>query len=127
MIWRWCQRDPLGVCGFTRPDCHRLVLTSALWTMGWRRWQEGWSVLLSDVGNFKVCPWPAILTLHSPHIDPSIVLVAPQVDHPTPLTKVAAAGDSTSSATLHCRARGVPNIDFTWAKNGVPLDLQDPR
>ncbi|XP_005361306.1 nephrin [Microtus ochrogaster] len=56
-----------------------------------------------------------------------VVRFAPQVDHPTPLTKVAAAGDSTSSATLHCRARGVPNIDFTWTKNGVPLDLQDPR
>ncbi|KAM5236329.1 nephrin [Ctenodactylus gundi] len=56
-----------------------------------------------------------------------IVRFAPQVEHPTPLTKVAAAGDSTSSATLHCRARGVPNIVFTWAKNGVPLDLQDPR
>uniref|UniRef100_A0A2K6R0C6 NPHS1 adhesion molecule, nephrin n=1 Tax=Rhinopithecus roxellana TaxID=61622 RepID=A0A2K6R0C6_RHIRO len=41
--------------------------------------------------------------------------------------KVAAAGDSTSFATLHCRARGVPNIVFTWTKNGVPLDLQDPR
>ncbi|XP_048646979.1 nephrin isoform X2 [Marmota marmota marmota] len=56
-----------------------------------------------------------------------IVRFAPQVEHPTPLTKVAAAGDSTSSATLHCRARGVPNIIFTWSKNGVPLDLQDPR
>ncbi|XP_057348998.1 nephrin isoform X1 [Manis pentadactyla] len=56
-----------------------------------------------------------------------VVRFAPQVDHPTPLTKVAAAGDSTSSATLHCRARGVPNIAFTWTKNGVPLDLQDPR
>ncbi|EGW03698.1 Nephrin [Cricetulus griseus] len=56
-----------------------------------------------------------------------VVRFAPQVDHPTPLTKVAAAGDSTTSATLHCRARGVPNIDFTWTKNGVPLDLQDPR
>ncbi|XP_066204585.1 nephrin isoform X2 [Saccopteryx leptura] len=56
-----------------------------------------------------------------------VVRFAPQVEHPTPLTKVAAAGDSTSSATLHCRARGVPNIVFTWTKNGVPLDLQDPR
>ncbi|XP_012586026.1 PREDICTED: nephrin [Condylura cristata] len=56
-----------------------------------------------------------------------VVRFAPQVEHPTPLAKVAAAGDSTSSATLHCRARGVPNIVFTWAKNGVPLDLQDPR
>ncbi|XP_033084754.1 nephrin-like [Trachypithecus francoisi] len=56
-----------------------------------------------------------------------VVRFAPQVEHPTPLTKVAAAGDSTSSATLHCRARGVPNIIFTWTKNGVPLDLQDPR
>ncbi|XP_010630163.1 nephrin isoform X3 [Fukomys damarensis] len=56
-----------------------------------------------------------------------IVRFAPQVEHPTPLTKVAAAGDSTSSATLHCRARGVPNIVFTWTKNGVPLDREDPR
>ncbi|XP_017376695.1 nephrin [Cebus imitator] len=56
-----------------------------------------------------------------------VVRFAPQVEHPTPLTKVAAAGDSTSSATLHCRARGVPNIVFTWTKNGDPLDLQDPR
>ncbi|XP_045438469.1 nephrin isoform X4 [Pipistrellus kuhlii] len=56
-----------------------------------------------------------------------IVRFSPQVEHPSPLTKVAAAGDSTSSATLHCRARGVPNIVFTWTKNGVPLDLQDPR
>ncbi|XP_008573896.1 PREDICTED: nephrin [Galeopterus variegatus] len=56
-----------------------------------------------------------------------VVRFAPQVEHPTPLTKVAAAGDSTSSATLHCRARGVPNIIFTWTKNGVPLDLQDAR
>ena len=58
---------------------------------------------------------------------PPTPLVAPHVEHPAPLTKVAAAGDSTSSATLHCRARGVPNIVFTWTKNGVPLDLQDPR
>lgn len=56
-----------------------------------------------------------------------VVRFAPHVEHPAPLTKVAAAGDSTSSATLHCRARGVPNIVFTWTKNGVPLDLQDPR
>nr|XP_019605525.1 PREDICTED: nephrin isoform X3 [Rhinolophus sinicus] len=56
-----------------------------------------------------------------------VVRFAPKVEHPTPLSKVAAAGDSTSSATLHCRARGVPNIIFTWSKNGVPLDLQDPR
>ncbi|XP_070354924.1 nephrin isoform X2 [Equus asinus] len=56
-----------------------------------------------------------------------VVRFAPQVEHPTPLSKVAAAGDSTSSATLHCRARGVPNVVFTWTKNGVPLDLQDPR
>uniref|UniRef100_A0A2I3GI91 Nephrin n=1 Tax=Nomascus leucogenys TaxID=61853 RepID=A0A2I3GI91_NOMLE len=56
-----------------------------------------------------------------------VVRFAPQVEHPTPLTKVPAAGDSTSSATLHCRARGVPNIVFTWTKNGVPVDLQDPR
>ncbi|XP_073913105.1 nephrin isoform X2 [Castor canadensis] len=56
-----------------------------------------------------------------------VVRYAPQVEHPTHLSKVAASGDSTSSATLHCRARGVPNIVFTWTKNGDPLDLQDPR
>lgn len=67
------------------------------------------------------------MSFHISHVDQQLLLVAPQVEHPTPLTKVAAAGDSTSSATLHCRARGVPNIVFTWTKNGVPLDLQDPR
>ncbi|XP_007491913.2 nephrin isoform X1 [Monodelphis domestica] len=56
-----------------------------------------------------------------------VVRFAPEVEHPQPLTKVAAAGDRASSATLHCRARGVPDVVFTWAKNGVPLDLQDPR
>nr|XP_020832602.1 nephrin isoform X2 [Phascolarctos cinereus] len=56
-----------------------------------------------------------------------IVRFAPEVEYPQPLTKVAATGDGSSSATLHCRARGVPNVAFTWAKNGVPLDLQDPR
>ncbi|KAM9039366.1 nephrin [Sarcophilus harrisii] len=56
-----------------------------------------------------------------------VVRFPPKVEHPQPLTKVAAAGDRSSSATLHCRARGVPNVAFTWAKNGAPLDLQDPR
>ncbi|XP_074074964.1 nephrin isoform X2 [Macrotis lagotis] len=56
-----------------------------------------------------------------------VVRFAPEVEYPHPLTKVAAAGDRSSSATLHCRARGVPNVDFTWAKNGIALDLQDPR
>uniref|UniRef100_A0A2K6NQN9 Nephrin n=1 Tax=Rhinopithecus roxellana TaxID=61622 RepID=A0A2K6NQN9_RHIRO len=45
-----------------------------------------------------------------------VVRFAPQVEHPTPLTKVAAAGDSTSSATLHCHARGVHrfHLDQKW-------------
>ena len=67
------------------------------------------------------------MSYHIPHVDQQLLLVTPQVEHPTPLNKVAAAVDSTSSATLHCRARGVPNIVFTWDKNGVPLDLEDPR
>lgn len=107
---------------------------------GWRlpvhRGQRGGS--RSQRTGSSCCPmWVTSRSAHNPLLSHASALgimvilqpipVAPQVDHPTPLTKVAAAGDSTSSATLHCRARGVPNIDFTWTKNGVPLDLQDPR
>lgn len=115
------------------PNCPRQVLTSALWTMEWHLQPEASSVLLSDVGktqtpDFRPPTKPtAFVSSHILNVDNPAVLVAPQVEHPTPLTKVAAAGDSTSSATLHCRARGVPNIVFTWTKNGIPLDLQDPR
>ncbi|KAL4666759.1 hypothetical protein H8959_005448 [Pygathrix nigripes] len=51
----------------------------------------------------------------------------PRWSTPLPLLRWLQLGDSISSATLHCRARGVPNIVFTWTKNGVSLDLQDPR
>lgn len=96
--------------------------------MGWHLQPEGWSALLSDVSSTSNTPGLLLNPSVSYHlkVTPQLV-VAPQVEHPTPLSKVAAAGDSTSSATLHCRARGVPNIVFTWTKNGVPLDLEDPR
>ncbi|XP_053124103.1 nephrin isoform X2 [Hemicordylus capensis] len=36
--------------------------------------------------------------------------------------KVAAVGDETSEATLQCHAQGIPRVQFSWAKNGIPLD-----
>ncbi|XP_038622795.1 nephrin isoform X3 [Tachyglossus aculeatus] len=56
-----------------------------------------------------------------------IVRFAPRVESTVPSAKVAVAGDRSGSATLHCRAHGVPDVTFSWAKGGVSLDLQDPR
>lgn len=41
--------------------------------------------------------------------------------------KVASRGDGTSTAELVCRAEGIPNVDFTWEKNAVLMDFENPR
>ncbi|XP_061452857.1 nephrin [Rhineura floridana] len=56
-----------------------------------------------------------------------IVRFPPEIIKGPGLRKVAASGDGRSRAALQCRAQGVPNIRFSWAKNGVSLDLQSPR
>ena len=45
------------------------------------------------------------------------------MDDSPQLTK--AAGDEGQLARLICRAKGAPNISFTWAREGVPLTPDD--
>ncbi|KAM9782500.1 nephrin [Neosynchiropus ocellatus] len=41
--------------------------------------------------------------------------------------KVASRGDQTTTAEVACRAEGIPRVEFSWRKNGVPMDFVHPR
>ncbi|XP_034279551.1 nephrin [Pantherophis guttatus] len=56
-----------------------------------------------------------------------IVRYPPEIIKGPGQNKVAASGDGRSQAVLQCSAQGVPSVLFSWAKNGVSLDLQSPR
>uniref|UniRef100_A0A1B8Y9H0 Ig-like domain-containing protein n=1 Tax=Xenopus tropicalis TaxID=8364 RepID=A0A1B8Y9H0_XENTR len=51
----------------------------------------------------------------------------PDIHKGVHLSKVAVPGDGKSVAALVCKAEGIPSVAFSWAKNGVSLDLKDPR
>uniref|UniRef100_UPI00398EBCB7 nephrin n=1 Tax=Pristiophorus japonicus TaxID=55135 RepID=UPI00398EBCB7 len=56
-----------------------------------------------------------------------IVRFKPELQKGVELSKVAVVGDGTSAAILICKAEGVPNVVFSWAKNGVSLEPENPR
>ncbi|XP_055521323.1 nephrin [Leucoraja erinacea] len=56
-----------------------------------------------------------------------VVEFEPQLHRGVDLTKVAVKGDGTSSAILTCKAEGIPDVEFSWARNGVTLDPGNPR
>ncbi|XP_043935263.1 nephrin [Protopterus annectens] len=56
-----------------------------------------------------------------------IVRFKPEIQRGVHLSKVAASGDGRSTATLTCKAEGVPNVEFSWARQGVTIDLNNPR
>ncbi|XP_030068963.1 nephrin isoform X2 [Microcaecilia unicolor] len=56
-----------------------------------------------------------------------IVRFKPEIQKGVHLSKVAASGDGTSAAVLVCKAEGIPNVQFSWAKKGVALDSQSHR
>ncbi|XP_026120092.1 nephrin-like isoform X2 [Carassius auratus] len=56
-----------------------------------------------------------------------IVRFAPELQKGPQWRKVASRGDGSSDANVVCQALGVPRVQFTWAKNGFPLDLGNPR
>ncbi|XP_029433046.1 nephrin isoform X2 [Rhinatrema bivittatum] len=56
-----------------------------------------------------------------------VVRFKPEIQKGVHLSKVAASGDGTSAAVLVCKAEGVPNVQFSWAKKGVALDPHSPR
>ncbi|XP_051901328.1 nephrin [Pristis pectinata] len=56
-----------------------------------------------------------------------IVQFKPELQKGVELGKSAVAADGTKSAILRCKAEGVPDVEFSWAKNGVNLDPSNPR
>ncbi|NP_001089175.1 NPHS1 nephrin S homeolog precursor [Xenopus laevis] len=56
-----------------------------------------------------------------------IVRFKPDIHKGVHLSKVAVPGDGKSVAALVCKAEGIPSVAFSWAKNGVSLDLKGPR
>ncbi|XP_041843468.1 nephrin [Melanotaenia boesemani] len=56
-----------------------------------------------------------------------VVQFKPQLQKGPQWRKVASRGDGTTTAELVCHAEGIPRIDFIWEKNGVLMDLENPR
>ncbi|KAK1151887.1 nephrin isoform X3 [Acipenser oxyrinchus oxyrinchus] len=56
-----------------------------------------------------------------------VVRFKPELQKGVHLSKVATSGDGSKTATLSCKAEGIPKVDYSWAKNGVGLDLNHPR
>ncbi|XP_051718568.1 nephrin isoform X1 [Ctenopharyngodon idella] len=56
-----------------------------------------------------------------------IVRFTPELQKGPQWKKVASRGDGSNDANVVCQAQGVPRVHFTWAKNGFPLDLGNPR
>ncbi|XP_069796118.1 nephrin isoform X2 [Narcine bancroftii] len=56
-----------------------------------------------------------------------IVLFKPMIQKGVGLQKVAVVGNGSKSAILRCKAEGVPDVEFSWAKNGVTLGPEIPR
>ncbi|XP_069812382.1 nephrin-like [Dendropsophus ebraccatus] len=56
-----------------------------------------------------------------------VVRFKPEIEKGVHLGKVAVPGDGKSSTGLECKAEGIPNVAFSWAKNGITLDLANPR
>ncbi|XP_035259076.1 nephrin isoform X2 [Anguilla anguilla] len=52
-----------------------------------------------------------------------VVRFPPVIQKGAQWRKVASRGDGSSAADVACQAEGVPKVEFSWAKNGVPMDL----
>ncbi|CAN2388045.1 Finnish type (nephrin) [Pristimantis euphronides] len=56
-----------------------------------------------------------------------IVRFRPEIEKGVHLSKVAVPGDGKTTTGLDCKAEGIPNVAFSWAKNGITLDFTNPR
>lgn len=56
-----------------------------------------------------------------------IVRFKPELQKGAQWRKVASRGDGTSTAEVVCQAEGIPRVEFSWAKNGMPMDFTNPR
>ncbi|XP_058502723.1 nephrin isoform X1 [Solea solea] len=56
-----------------------------------------------------------------------VVQFKPELQKGPQWRKVASRGDGTTTAAVVCQAEGIPQIDFSWEKKGVPMDFANPR
>ncbi|TSK49690.1 Nephrin [Bagarius yarrelli] len=56
-----------------------------------------------------------------------VVRFAPELQKGAQWKKVASRGDGSTNADVLCQAEGVPRVQFSWAKNGIPLTFGNPR
>ncbi|KAK5862467.1 hypothetical protein PBY51_017860 [Eleginops maclovinus] len=56
-----------------------------------------------------------------------VVQFKPNLQKGAQWRKVASRGDGTTTAEVVCQAEGIPRIDFSWEKNGVRIDFENPR
>ncbi|XP_072326166.1 nephrin-like [Scyliorhinus torazame] len=111
----------------------------------WRRTGEGWEVSPSDqvflnettklviagakrgdAGSYECSADNGIPPVATARAQ-LIVRFKPEIQKGVDLSKVAVVGDGTSTATLNCKAEGIPDVEFYWAKHGVTLDPNYPR
>ncbi|XP_031432688.1 nephrin isoform X2 [Clupea harengus] len=56
-----------------------------------------------------------------------VVRFKPQLKKGPQWSKVASRADGVSTVDIACQAEGVPKVDFSWAKNKMPMDFANPR
>lgn len=56
-----------------------------------------------------------------------VFVVKPELQKGAQWRKVGSRGDGTTTAKVVCQAEGIPRVEFSWEKNGVPMDFANPR
>ena len=56
-----------------------------------------------------------------------VAVVGPEIKKGVQWSKVASRGDGSVEAEVLCRAEGIPPVSFSWDKNNVPMDFENPR
>ncbi|XP_030225239.1 nephrin isoform X1 [Gadus morhua] len=56
-----------------------------------------------------------------------VVCFGPEIKKGVQWSKVASRGDGSVEAEVLCRAEGIPPVSFSWDKNNVPMDFENPR
>uniref|UniRef100_A0A8C9QW73 NPHS1 adhesion molecule, nephrin n=1 Tax=Scleropages formosus TaxID=113540 RepID=A0A8C9QW73_SCLFO len=56
-----------------------------------------------------------------------IVRFKPELQKGPHWSKVASRGDGSSIAQVVCQAEGIPKVEFSWTKNGIKIDFNNPR
>lgn len=92
--------------------CHSTELIQIIWRTYF------WVIILF---------WKILLICNEAHVLVCCGEVAAELQKGAQWRKVASRGDGTTDADVICQAEGVPRVEFSWAKNGIPLNFGSPR